>query len=123
VNGKHIVRLAALFDALLADVETGQATGEIAWRFHATVAQMIVRVCERIRAETGIAVVALSGGVFQNRLLLQLAIPRLQETGFEVLLHRHVPCNDGGVSLGQAVIAHFSSSRTKNRFVVGDLSP
>ena len=105
VNGKHIVRLAALFDALLADVETGQATGEIAWRFHATVAQMIVWVCERIRAETGIAVVALSGGVFQNRLLMQLAIPQLQHAGLEVLLHQHVPCNDGGVSLGQAVLA------------------
>jgi hydrogenase maturation protein HypF len=46
-----------------------------------------------------------SGGVFQNRLLMRLTLPRLQAAGFEVLLHRQVPCNDGGVSLGQAVLA------------------
>jgi hydrogenase maturation protein HypF len=51
--------------------------------------------------------VALSGGVFQNRLLLRLTLAALKREGFEVLTHRLVPPNDGGVSLGQAVIAHF----------------
>lgn len=51
---------------------------------------------------------ALSGGVFQNRLLLRLTIEALEREGFDVLTHRLVPCNDGGISLGQAVIANFS---------------
>ena len=51
---------------------------------------------------------ALSGGVFQNRLLLRKAAALLESEGLEVYTHRQVPCNDGGISLGQAVIAHFS---------------
>ena len=104
VDGLQVVRVAALFDALLADIERGTPVSEVALRFHATVARMIVAVCARIRAATGVATVALSGGVFQNRLLLQLAVPLLERGGFDVLLHRQVPCNDGGVSLGQAVL-------------------
>lgn len=100
----QVVRVAALFEALLGDIERGIPVPDIALRFHITVAQMIVAVSERLRASTGITTVAMSGGVFQNRLLLQLAIPRLQNAGFDVLLHRHVPCNDGCVSLGQAVL-------------------
>ena len=104
VAGLQVVRVAALFDALLADIERGTSVPEIAGRFHATIAQMIVTVCERIRTVTDVSTVALSGGVFQNRLLLQCAVPLLQQGGFDVLLHHQVPCNDGGVSLGQAVL-------------------
>jgi len=103
VDSAHVVRVAVLFDALLGDIERGIPVPDIALRFHATVAQMIFAVSERLRASTGITTVAMSGGVFQNRLLLRLAVPRLQNAGFDVLLHHHVPCNDGGVSLGQAV--------------------
>jgi len=99
----QVVRLAALFEALLGDIERRVPVPEIAWRFHVTIAQMITTVCVHIRASTGITTVALSGGVFQNRLLLRLTLPLLENAGFAVLLHRHVPCNDGGVSLGQAV--------------------
>jgi len=99
----QIVRVAALFEDLLRDIERGVPTPEIALRFHATVAQMIVAVCERLRTATNITTVALSGGVFQNRLLLKLAVPLLEKHRFEVLQHQQVPCNDGGVSLGQAV--------------------
>jgi hydrogenase maturation protein HypF len=60
-----------------------------------------------LRDESGVETVALSGGCFQNRLLLELAVPRLEAEGFRVLLHRQVPCNDGGVALGQAVLAGF----------------
>ena len=63
-----------------------------------------------IAEETGITQVALSGGVFQNRLLLRLAMAVLRREGFSVLTHHLVPCNDGGISLGQAVIAHFAST-------------
>jgi len=103
-----VIRLRSLFDALLADLRDGVAVGEIAYRFHVTVAEMMQEMCERIAQETGLRTVALSGGCFQNRLLLALVVPRLQEAGLRVLLHRQVPCNDGGISLGQAVIAHFA---------------
>jgi hydrogenase maturation protein HypF len=103
MDDMQIVRMTALFEGLLGDIERGIPTPDIAVRFHVTIAQMIATVCARIRASTGLMTVALSGGVFQNRLLLRLTLPLLKNTGFDILLHRHVPCNDGGVSLGQAV--------------------
>jgi len=68
---------------------------------------MITGMCKMIAGETGITQVALSGGVFQNRLLMKLTPSALQREGFSVLTHHLVPCNDGGISLGQAVIANF----------------
>jgi hydrogenase maturation protein HypF len=105
-----VIRLQPLFEALLVDRRDGVAVGEMAYRFHVTVAEMMRETCERIGQETGLRTVALSGGCFQNRLLLALVVPRLQEAGLHVLLHRQVPCNDGGISLGQAVIAHFAAN-------------
>ena len=102
------VGLVPLFEALVDAMAGGRPVPEIAWRFHATVAAMIDRVCRRLRAATGVGTVALSGGVFQNRLLLRLVIPRLREAGFDVLIHDQVPCNDGGVSLGQVALATFA---------------
>jgi hydrogenase maturation protein HypF len=107
-GGAMIVRLRRLFEALLADRRGGVPVEEMAYRFHITVAEIVCTVCERVAGETGLRTVALSGGCFQNRLLLALVIPRLRETGLRVLLHRQVPCNDGSISLGQAVIAHFA---------------
>jgi hydrogenase maturation protein HypF len=69
---------------------------------------MICEMCQLIARSTGIKQVALSGGVFQNRLLLRKAVPLLESADFSVLTHKQVPCNDGGISLGQAVIANFS---------------
>jgi hydrogenase maturation protein HypF len=77
-------------------------------KFHNTVARMISEVCHSIADETGISRVALSGGVFQNRLLLRRAVGLLESSGFQVFTHRQVPCNDGGISLGQAVIASYA---------------
>jgi hydrogenase maturation protein HypF len=107
-SGGRVIRLRRLIEALLADRQAGTSVAEVAYRFHATVAEMLSAVCERIAGETGLQTVALSGGCFQNRLLLALTVPRLQERGLRVLLHRQVPCNDGGISLGQAVAAHFA---------------
>ena len=104
-----IIRLRPLFEALVADVRDGASIGEMAYRFHVTVAEMMRTACEKIAQETGLQTVALSGGCFQNRLLLSLVVPRLQEAGLRVLQHRQIPCNDGGISLGQAVIAHFAN--------------
>jgi hydrogenase maturation protein HypF len=108
-HDRLVIRLRPLFEALLADRQSGTAVEEMAYRFHLTVAEIMGAVCERIAQETGLQTVALSGGCFQNRLLLALVVPRLEAAGLEVLLHRQVPCNDGGISLGQAVIAHFAS--------------
>ena len=66
---------------------------------------MAVDVCERLRRETGLQQVALSGGVWQNMVLLEWTVERLRAQGFEVLLHRQVPANDGGLALGQVAIA------------------
>ena len=64
-----------------------------------------------MREQTGINDVGLTGGVFQNRLLAELAVEGLERRGFRVLLPERVPCNDGGLSLGQAVVAHFAARR------------
>ena len=61
--------------------------------------------CHALRDATGLEVVALSGGVFQNLLLLERTVTGLERTGFRVLVHSRVPPNDGGISLGQAAVA------------------
>jgi hydrogenase maturation protein HypF len=77
----------------------------IAARFHNAVVTLIADGCLLLRERHGLTTVALSGGVFQNVLLLTAAVARLEAAGFRVLTHSRVPCNDGGISLGQAVIA------------------
>ncbi len=99
VPGTEIVRRVAL------DLLAGIAEPVVAARFHNAVADALVDGCERIRESTGIDRVALSGGVFQNRLLAGRTADGLQERGFGVLEHARVPTNDGGISLGQAVVA------------------
>jgi hydrogenase maturation protein HypF len=94
-----------LVACVVDDVLAGTSRGVVSARFHRTVAAMIVDTCERIRDLSGLSTVALSGGVFQNRLLLALARRGLAEAAFEVLVHSRVPPNDGGISLGQALVA------------------
>ena len=103
-----VVRLRALFEGLLDDLRRGATRSDMSARFHRTVADIVLEMCRRLAAETGIARVALSGGVFQNRLLLRLVATALEGAGFDVLTHAKVPTNDGGVSLGQAVVADFA---------------
>jgi hydrogenase maturation protein HypF len=91
--------------AVAADVRAGVSTGAIAARFHNGLAHMIRDVCLVLREEGGPDQVALSGGVFQNVTLLAKAVPLLQGADFTVYTHRLVPPNDGGISLGQAVVA------------------
>jgi hydrogenase maturation protein HypF len=83
----------------------GVSIPEIAGRFHDTVVSAIVALCCKIKAQTGINRVALSGGVFQNVRMIESTCRQLGATGFEVYYHRLVPPNDGGISLGQSVIA------------------
>ncbi len=96
---------ADLVHAAADDLARGVARPVIAARFHHGVGQLIEDGCRLVRDRTGLATVALSGGVFQNLLLLTEVAGRLEAGGFRVLTHTQVPCNDGGISLGQAVIA------------------
>jgi hydrogenase maturation protein HypF len=99
VRGADLVRAAA------GDLAAGVPPAVIAARFHNGVAAVVAAACLRIRERRALTTVALSGGVFQNMLLLNQVVTRLESRGFTVLTHSRVPCNDGGISLGQAVIA------------------
>ncbi len=87
------------------EARRGVGPAEIGRRFHATMANVIVCVCERLRTENGLNEVVLSGGVFMNVLLLEQAVAGLEAIGFCVYRHRQVPPNDGGLCLGQLAVA------------------
>jgi hydrogenase maturation protein HypF len=97
--------LAPLIRAVVDDVRRGVCSGSIAARFHNALAAAVVEGCLWLRETEGLNLVALSGGCFQNRRLLELTRAGLERAGFRVLAHRRVPPNDGGVSLGQAAVA------------------
>lgn len=78
---------------------------QAAYRFHLTICRVVVEVADKLRQQTGITIVALAGGVWQNRLLLELSQAALQENGFQVLVNKQLPLNDGAISYGQAVVA------------------
>ncbi|HSJ72115.1 MAG TPA: carbamoyltransferase HypF [Acidimicrobiia bacterium] len=90
--------------AILDDLATGAGPDRVSGRFHATLATGITEVADFI----GHPVVALTGGCFQNRLLTESTARQLRRSGFEVLMHRRVPPNDGGISLGQVAVASAS---------------
>jgi hydrogenase maturation protein HypF len=97
------------FDPLIRQVVDDfmikKSISSISCRFHNTIAELIVDMCEKIRAEAAIDLVALSGGVFQNLYLVNRTAETLEKQGFRVLTNQQIPPNDGGISLGQAVIA------------------
>jgi hydrogenase maturation protein HypF len=90
---------------IVMDILGGQSPAELSAAFHAAVGTMIADVAARLARRTGIRHVALTGGVFQNALLSQHTVRGLDAVGLDVLQHRQVPCNDGGLSLGQALLA------------------
>ena len=108
-NGRWLVKLGELISAIVQELKDQVPPPQISARFHHTMAQLILQTCKLISRVTGIKQVALSGGVFQNRLLFKLTTKALEQAGFQVITHRLVPCNDGGISLGQAVVANFST--------------
>jgi hydrogenase maturation protein HypF len=109
-NGITIIKLHDLLAALIKDIHDKISKEAIAARFHNTIARMILEACQHVTAKTGLKKAALSGGVFQNRLLFKQTITLLESAGFEVYTHHQVPCNDGGISLGQAAIANFTDA-------------
>src|SRR6266540_2779817 len=100
----EIIEPAPVIRDIVADLVRRVPATVIAAKFHNAVASLIFQVARRIRAERGIRRVALSGGVFQNRLLLKRTTRLLEAAGFEVFTHSRVPPNDGGIALGQAVV-------------------
>jgi hydrogenase maturation protein HypF len=95
-----------LLKGICADIKAGNPTGYISAKFHNSIAVMIVAVCRRLKERYRLDRVALSGGCFQNGYLLSRSISGLRQAGFTVLQHHLVPPNDGGIALGQALIAH-----------------
>ena len=99
------IRGAAVVRSVVNDLRAGTSVDVVAARFHNSIATMIVKACTAIRTARGLALVALSGGVFQNQLLQRRTLRSLEQTGFRVLTHRQVPTNDAGISFGQVAIA------------------
>ncbi len=91
---------------IVRDLIENVSPSKISGKFHRTTASLIINTCDAIRSKEKLNRVVLSGGVFQNILLLSLVTKGLQRSGFEVYTHHLVPTNDGGISLGQAVIGH-----------------
>jgi hydrogenase maturation protein HypF len=100
-----ILDVGPLLRAIVEDLKEGVPAGLIAGRFHRSIAELLAAVCRLARNQTGVNEVALSGGVFQNRLLLEQLLGLLAEAKFTVYRNCQVPPNDGGLSLGQAAVA------------------
>ncbi|MGD1092939.1 MAG: carbamoyltransferase HypF [Bryobacteraceae bacterium] len=100
------VDLSPMIAELTRDTLAGVPVGVISARFHRTMSQVVLDSCLRTRVTDGLNRVCLSGGTFQNLRLLGLAVEALRGRGFEVFVHHRVPTNDGGISLGQALIAN-----------------
>lgn len=93
-------------DQIVREIRTNVPAGMIAAKFHNTLVAVIVQICQRLRQSDGLTRVCLSGGTFQNAYLMERAVPALRERGFAVFVNRRIPPNDGGIALGQAVIAN-----------------
>lgn len=111
----HVLNSRPLFEALLEGIRTGVPAGKLALGCHIAVARSSARIASEICAREGIDTVALSGGVFMNRLLLQLLTRKLRDAGLTVLIPRSVPVNDGCIAYGQAAIARARLAQTASR--------
>jgi hydrogenase maturation protein HypF len=105
-NASMVIDPAGIVRGVVSDLLEGTGRSKISGRVHQTIARLIIDACEAIRTVSGLNRVALSGGVFQNMILLTSVTRGLRKSGFEVYTHQLVPTNDGCISLGQAVIGH-----------------
>jgi len=104
-GGRGPIPVRPIIAGVVSAIARGASAPEISARFHWTVIRLFADICTQLRKETGLDRVALSGGVFQNRVLLKGLTDALETKGFLVYSHRLVPSNDGGLALGQAVAA------------------
>jgi len=105
----NTILLKELIAAVIKSIRKNQPPELIGARFHKTIAALSVDVACRVREQTGLNEVALSGGVWQNKLLFELTVADLEKNSFKVYVHRQTPANDGGIALGQAVISNHAS--------------
>ena len=104
-EGFYVSDFSPMVRSIVRDMDSGRPVAEVARCFHNSVSASVAEICGRIRAETGLDRVALSGGVFQNKLLSEGIFALLTENNFHVFTQRLAPPNDGGIALGQAIIA------------------
>ena len=114
-NDRLLLNTGSLIKEILYRRLNGEDSDRLAYIFHQELARQITASCVKIREQGGCNKAALSGGVFQNRLLLELTDHMLKQQGFEVLKHQLVPPNDGGIALGQAVYAMAYLDRNRNK--------
>ncbi|MHC1741243.1 MAG: carbamoyltransferase HypF [Anaerolineaceae bacterium] len=107
VEGENIL-IGPLLDQIIRDWHSNTPNPMISARFHNGLANLIFEICQLIRSETTLKTVAFSGGVWQNITLLNKSLARLEQAGFDTLIHQQVPTNDGGICLGQAMIAAYA---------------
>jgi hydrogenase maturation protein HypF len=104
---------APIIRAVVEDLLQGTAPALISARFHLTLVRLFTDLCDHLRKDTGLTRVVLSGGVFQNAILLGGLVRALEDHKFKVYTHKQVPTNDGGLSLGQAIIAAAMATRSQ----------
>ena len=105
MDDNNLIDTGSIIKAIVNDIQNGIRSNTISRKFHLSLVNLFTKISLQIRNERNINIVALSGGCFQNSFLLEHLVKQLKENSFEVITHRLVPCNDGGISLGQAVIA------------------
>jgi len=106
IENETVICLKRPLTAIVQSICSNESVEMTGARFHKTIAQIAIDVCKRARTKTGLNEVALSGGVWQNQVLLNLVRDGLEKEKFKVFFHRQVPTNDGGLALGQAVVAN-----------------
>ncbi len=115
-----IIDPSPLWRALLADLHARLSPAVMAARFHNAIAALALELCLKIRAESGCQTVALSGGVWQNQFLLAKVLKDIHQAGFQALIHQQVPTNDGGIALGQLMVAVSSLQGSNNLWGSGN---
>ena len=110
-GAEMLIDTQPLFAALVEDLRQGVSAGAISRRFHNGLVQVFSNLAELLRERTSLNRVCLSGGTFQNTYLLESLRARLEASRFEVFTHSEVPAGDGGLSLGQALVAAHRSGR------------
>ncbi len=106
-----IINSNRLWKSIISDLRGHTPASILSARFHNSIVELVITICQQIRSETGNNIAALSGGVWQNQYLLQRTIQKLEENGFVVLQPSQYPTNDGGISLGQAIILAHSINK------------
>jgi hydrogenase maturation protein HypF len=112
-NDCLVIDPSLMFRQIIRDLNKRVSKDKIAFKFHCTIAKIITSVCLILRRKTGINKVVLSGGVFQNRIVSELAQEKLQRNNFQVFTHNKIPINDAGISIGQAIVANARFSKKR----------